>query len=135
MSAYKVILPAQAAAAADVTTLIEAVAGAQQLSEVVVTAPPGTTVTGAATNNFTISVRQINPTNGAATVFASLVLGAGVVINPERPVRIPFTAASTRGNRFALTPDAALDVLLHQNGTGLAVPAGLVVEVETAGGN
>lgn len=129
MSAYKVTLPAQAAAAADVVTVLEAVAGQQELTEVVVIAPPGVTVTGVATNNATIIVRQ------GGTEFASLQLGAGVVLAPETAVRIPVTATSTRGNRFALAPDAVIDVVLHQNGTGLAVPAGLTVEVETAAGN
>lgn len=123
-----VALPAQAAAGADVNVLVATVessdASGWGVSRVVVTPPAGfTTVTGQATNNATINVRQLR--GGAVqSTFASLTLNAGTNLVAETPVQIPVTSQPT------LQQDDVIDAVLHQNGTGLAVGAGLVVEVD-----
>lgn len=121
-------LPAQAAAAADVVTVVGtdelADASGQGVSRVVVTPPPGyATVTGVATNNATINVRQVRGGSVVAT-FASVTLNAGTNLVAETPLNIPVTT------QVALAQDDVVDVVLHQNGTGLAVAAGLLVEVD-----
>lgn len=120
-------LAAQSAAGADVNAIVGTVetsdASGWGISRVVVTPPAGfTTVTGQATNNVTINVRQLR--GGAVqTTFASLTLNAGTNLVAETPVSVPVTGAPI------LAPDDVIDVVLHQNGTGLAVGAGLLAEV------
>lgn len=117
---------AQAAAAADVITVAGAVSEVGgtdgQVVRASVTAPPGSTVNGQATNNATISVRQLRAGAVIATV-ATLTLGAGTNLLPEQPTPMTVTPA-------VLQRGDVLDVLLHQNGTGLALPAGLVIDIE-----
>ena len=123
-------LPAQVAAAADLTTLV----GMFELSDgeglgvsrVVVTPPPGyVTVTGVATNNATINVRQLRA-GAVVSTFATLTLNAGTNLVAETPVSIPVTGSPT------IQQDDVFDAVLHQNGTGLAVGAGLLIEVNIA---
>ncbi len=64
MSKYDAVLPAQTAAAADSITVDAVIETSDDLENILVTAlliPPAgfTTVTGQATNNATISVRQL----------------------------------------------------------------------------
>lgn len=118
---------AQAAGAADVITVagvVSEVGGSDgQAQRVSVTAPAGSTVNGQATNNATISVRQLRAGVVVATL-ATLTLGVGASILPEQPTALAVTPAGLqRGD--------VIDVLYHQNGSGLALPAGLVVDIET----
>lgn len=122
-------LPAQAAAGADANVLVGPFEASDSsgvgVSRVVVTPPAGfTTVTGVATNNVTINVRQLRAGAVVAT-FASLTLNAGTNLVAETPVNIPVT-----NTNINLQPDDVIDAVLHQNGTGLAVGAGLVVAVD-----
>lgn len=124
---YSATLPAQAAGAADTTTLAGVYSPAfysgDTVTDVQLVAPPGfATVTGAATNNATISVRQLR---GGAVLqtFASLTLTAGLNLAAEIPVTIPLTAQPV------LRSGDVLDVRLHQNGTGQTIDSGLFVSV------
>ena len=122
-------LPAQTAAAADVIALgdmFEISDGSGVgVSRVEVVAPAGyATVTGtAAPNNAQISVRQLRA-GAVVSTFATLVLAAGTNLVAETPVNMPITGAPL------LQQDDVIDVLLHQNGTGLAIGAGLYVIVD-----
>ena len=121
---------AQAAAGADVNVLVGTFeasdASGLGVTRVVVTPPAGyTTVTGVATNNATINVRQLRGGSVVST-FASLTLNAGTNLVAETPVQIPVTS------NISLQPDDVLDAVVHQNGTGLAVGAGLVVTVDVS---
>ena len=124
-------LPAQTAAAADVAAfgdVFEFTDGSGVgASRVEVVAPAGyVTVTGtAAPNNATINVRQLRA-GAVVSTFASLTLAAGVNLVAETPVNIPITGTPT------FQQDDVIDVVLHQNGTGLAVGAGLYVIVDVA---
>ncbi len=124
-------LPAQALAAADVVTVIGTFEPADDsglgVARVVVTPPPGyATVTGsAAPNNAQINVRQLRA-GAVLTSLATLVLAPGTNLAAESPIAIPIMTSP------ALQQDDVVDVVLHQNGTGLAIPAGLVVEVDVA---
>jgi hypothetical protein len=122
----KSTLPAQSAGGADAVTVLGAVSDVggtdNQVVIANVIAPPGVTVTGQATDNFTISVRQLRAGSVLGTV-ASVTLGNGTSILAERATALAVTPTS-------LAKGDVLDVLLHQNGAGLAVPAGLIVQVE-----
>ena len=121
-------LPAQAAAGADVNVLVGTYENEDSsgigVSRVVVTPPAGfVTVTGVATNNATINVRQLR--GGAVlSTFASLTLNPGTNLVAEVPVQVPITSSTV------LSQDDVVDAVLHQNGTGVAVGAGLIVEVD-----
>lgn len=123
-------LPAQALAGADATTVIGAYEFADGsgsgVNRVVVVPPAGfATVTGtAAPNNAQVNFRQLRGGAVVAT-YASLVLAVGTNLVAETPVNVPITNPAV-----ALAADDVLDVVLHQNGTGLAIGAGLLVEVE-----
>jgi hypothetical protein len=123
-----IALPAQTAAGADSTTYIGTVepsdASGYGVSSVVITPPPGySTVTGVATNNATFNVRQVRAGSSVGT-FASLTLNSGTNLVAESPVVVPVTAPPT------LQSGDVFDVVMHQNGTGLAVGAGLFVTVD-----
>ncbi|WP_137876124.1 hypothetical protein [Rhodococcus sp. Q] len=124
---YSATLPAQAAGAADTTTLAGVYSPAfysgDTVTDVQLVAPPGyLTVTGAATNNVTIIVRQLR--NGVVQqTFASLEVAAGLSLSPEIPVTVPLTSEPV------LRAGDVIDVQLRQNGTGQAVSAGLFVSV------
>lgn len=121
-------LPAQAAAGADANVIVgttELTDGAGiGVSRVVVTPPAGyATVTGVATNNATINVRQLRA-GAVLSTFASVTLNVGTNLVAEVPVNIPITTQVT------VNPDDVIDAVLHQNGTGVAVGAGLIVTVD-----
>lgn len=129
MAAYRSSpLPAQAGLGADVNVMVGTVEPSDGqgsgVDRIVATAPAGfATVTGAATNNVQITVRQLRAGAVVATL-GTLVFNAGTNLVAETPVTIP-TAGS-----FATQPGDVIDALLHQNGTlGMAVGAGVVVEV------
>jgi hypothetical protein len=128
MASYQSALPAQSAAGADSTTLIDAVAGIEDLNGqvvgIVLTPPNGfSTVTGVVTNNATITVRQLR-----AGVFVqnlgAVTLGSGTNLVAETPLTVPVTSSGP------ILPNDVLDVLMHQNGTGIAIGAGVKAEVQ-----
>ncbi|WP_405166720.1 hypothetical protein OG203_17440 [Nocardia sp. NBC_01499] len=124
---YSATLPAQAAGGADTTTLAgiysPAFYSGDTVTDVQLVAPPGyATVTGAATNNATISVRQLR--NGVVVqTFARLTLAQGIVLAAAMPVTIPLAAQPV------LRAGDVLDVQLHQNGTGQAIGPGLFLSI------
>lgn len=129
MSYYQAALPAQAAAGATTTTAVGTVDttddNGANLVACVLTPPAGfTTVTGVATNNVTFNVRQLRAGSVVQTV-ASLTLNAGVNLAAETPVAVPVT-----GTNVVLLRNDVLDCQMVQNGTGLAVGAGVVAQVE-----
>lgn len=130
MADYEIALPAQALAGPDVITTVGSFenqdGSGSGVSRVVVIPPAGyATVTGtAAPNNAQINFRQLR---GGAVVstFASLVLAVGTNLVAETPVNVPITTP------VALGQDDVIDVVLHQNGTGLAIGAGLIATAVT----
>lgn len=125
MASYQAALPAQTAAAGDTTTQLGVVEGAEDLNAQVVglqlSSP--SLVTGAATNNATISFRQLRAGSVVATL-GSVTLASGVNLAAETPRSVPITGSPV------LADGDVIDVLCHQNGTGLALPAGVVAEAE-----
>ena len=124
---YTATLPAQAAAGADAVT----VAGAYKpsfysgdtVTDVCVVAPAGfSTVTGAAANNVTLSVRQLRG-GVLQQSFASVTLTAGTSLVAKIPVNLVIS------DQPVLLADDVIEVLMHQNGSGVAVGAGLIVQV------
>lgn len=120
-------IPAQTAAGADAASLIGTfgISDGQGtgVAAMLITPPPGyTTVTGVVTNNVTFSVRQVRNGTVVATI-GTLTLASGTNLVAQTPVVIPVTTQP------ALQPNDVLDVLAHQNGTGLAFGAGCVVTV------
>jgi len=130
MADYEITLPAQALAGADVVTAIGVFefqdTSGSGVTRVEVVPPAGyATVAGtAAPNNAQITFRQLRGGAVVAT-FASLVLSVGTNLVAETPVNVPITTP------VALSQDDVIDVVLHQNGTGLAIGAGLIAEVVT----
>ncbi|MEV6773907.1 hypothetical protein AB0N05_35255 [Nocardia sp. NPDC051030] len=124
---YSATLPAQGAGGTDVV----AVAGVYKpafysgdtVTDVTVVAPDGfSTVTGAATNNVTLSVRRLRG-GVVQQTFAALTLSAGTNFAAKIPLNIPISAQPL------LTADDVIDVQMHQNGSGVAIGAGLLVSV------
>lgn len=122
-------LPAQAAAGATSVTPLGEVSNVSGTDNYAlgcsVVAP--SLVTGAATNNATINVRVIRGGSAAFTL-ASLTLGNGTNLPAEVAVAVPVTA--TVAQQSSLVDGDVIDVQLVQNGTGLALPAGIVCQVE-----
>lgn len=121
-------LPSQSAAGADANVLVGAVepvpgAGYGVVAAVVVPPAGFATVTGVNTNNAQVSVRQLRAGSLVQTI-GTLVLNSGTNLVAETPVAIPVT------NPPSLRDGDLLDAVLHQNGTGVAVGAGLIVEVD-----
>ncbi len=128
MSKYVQTLPSQAAAGATSTTVIGTAEAtddlSNELSAVVLTPPAGfTTVTGVATNNVTFNVRQLRAGTPLGTV-ASVTLATGTNLVAETPLEVPITTP------FAVEAGDVFDVQMVQNGTGLAVGAGVLAQVE-----
>jgi hypothetical protein len=122
-------LPAQSAAGADATTLIGAVevedGSGYGVSAVRILPPAGySTVTGIATNNATFNVRHLRAGSADASPFATVTLAVGTNLVAEVPVTVPITSAPS------VQPDDVFDVVMHQNGSGIAIGSGLFVEVE-----
>ncbi len=128
MSRHSAVLPAQTAGGALSTTFAGLVETTDDtgntITGVTLVAPAGyTTVTGVATNNVTFNVRVLRAGTSLGTV-ASLTLASGTNLVAETPVTVPITGsiATQRGD--------VLDVQMQQNGTGLAVAAGVICQVE-----
>ncbi|MFX0581183.1 hypothetical protein [Nocardia nepalensis] len=124
---YSTTLPAQAVGAADTITLIGAYSPAfysgDTVTDVEIVAPIGyPAVTGAATNNVTFTVRHLRAGTVQAT-FASLTTTTGVTLSAEAPVSVPITTQPI------LMPGDVIDVQMHQNSSGQAIPAGLLLSV------
>lgn len=120
------LLPGQAAAGAAVVQELVAVPASFSESSWLVsrfslTSP--SLVTGVATNNVTFNLRQIRGGSVLATL-ASVVLAAGTNLAAEQEFN---AVLSSQG---PLQAGDVLDVQMVQNGTGLAVPAGVLVKVE-----
>ncbi|GAB2676663.1 hypothetical protein [Nocardia goodfellowii] len=124
---YSATLPAQAAGGSITTTLAGVYSPAfysgDTVTDVQLVAPPGyPTLTGTATDNATITVRQLR--NGVVQrTFASLTLAAGTNLAAEIPVTVPLTSQPV------LRAGDVLDVQVSQNGTGRAIASGLHLSV------
>lgn len=123
-------LPAQSAGGATSTTILgeftpEDGTG-RGVTRVSLTSP--TAVTGAATNNFTVNVRQLRAGSVVGSAIATFTAASGNNLAVENPTVLLNTNA-TPGSGVALNDGDVLDVQLVQNGTGLAVPAGIVVTI------
>ena len=124
---YSTTLPAQAAGAPDVIALVGAYSPAfhsgDTVTDIEIVAPVGySTVTGAATNNVTFTIRQLRAGAVVAT-FGSLTTSTGISLSPEAPVQVPVTAQPI------LMAGDVIDVQMHQNGNGRAVSAGLLLSI------
>ncbi|WP_405164699.1 hypothetical protein OG203_06165 [Nocardia sp. NBC_01499] len=124
---YTVTLPAQAAAGPDAVVVAgvysQAFYSGDTVTDLQIVAPaayPATT--GTAAGNVTISVRQRQNGVVVATL-GTLTLGAGTTLSAETAVPIPV------GAQPILQPGDILDVVLHQNGTGQDLTAGLMVSI------
>lgn len=121
-------LPAQSAAGGDANVIVGTVEVSDGtgygVTRVVITPPSGySTVTGVATNNVTFNVRQVRAGSSQGT-FATVTLNSGTNLVAETPLVVPITAPPV------LQQDDVIDVVMHQNGTGIAVGAGLFVLVD-----
>lgn len=122
------VLPAQAAAGATATTIIGAVPSnltqaTWQVEKLSAVSP--SLVTGAATNFATLTVRQMRA-GALVQNLGTLPLTAGVTLPAEVEVNIPIV------NAGPLQDGDIIDVQQLQSGTGLALPAGIVVKAELA---
>jgi hypothetical protein len=123
-------LPAQTAAGADSTTRIGVVPykfGEPNYDVEKVTLMPNQALTGDATNNATITVQRNRA--GTTTTIATLTTTASWV--NATPIDIAVAAAFSPPGQ-ALQAGDIVQVLLHQNGTGVAITAGAFVLVELA---
>lgn len=99
-------------------------AGGENTSPALVTTiTSGSTVTY--TDTGTATTAGTVPAVNLTGALASLVLGAGVNLAAETPVSVPVVAQTP-----TVSADDVLDVVLRQNGTGLAIGAGLFVVVD-----
>ncbi len=120
----RTVLPAQTAGGATSVTL----AGVYEpggfttntITKILVISP--TAVTGAATNNFTLNVRQLRA-GVLVNTLATKTFAAGSNLAVEVPL------ALTIAKQPNMAADDVVDVQLVQAGTGLAVPVGIVVQV------
>lgn len=124
MAQYSTALPAQAAAGAVATTVVGVIQTStdNEARVVSVSATSPSVVTGVATNNVTIAVRQLRAGTPVAT-FASITLGSGTNLPAENPVNVPLTAT------ISPAVGDVMDAVMTQNGTGLALPAGVQLQV------
>jgi hypothetical protein len=84
---------------------------------------PAATVTGAATNNFTLNVRN-RALNGAGTqVPGSITFGNGT----NAPVQAPTSLTLGAAGQLTCNPGDVLTAETAVNGTGLACPDGTIV--------
>lgn len=124
-AALTVALPAQAAAGATITTELGEVPTSEgtdsEVLKVELTSP--SLVTGAATNNATINVRRLRA-GVLQDVTATITLAAGTNLPAETPVALPIT-----GSPYVAQGDV-FEAVQVQNSSGLALPAGVAVEVE-----
>lgn len=135
MPTYRAALPAQTAGGATATTYIGThsvtpYTTGGTVTRCVVTPPAGyTTVTGIATNNYTLTVRQLRAGSVVTASVATITAVAGVNLVAETPLVIPLVTSAAAPSTFAQLDDV-FDAQLVQNGAGLAVGVGLVVSVD-----
>lgn len=126
-------LPAQTAGGATSTTLVGQVTTTEGsdnfLTRAQIVPPAGyATVTGVATNNATFTLRQLRAGSVLVANLATVTLASGTNLVAETPVS--FTINATAAQQSGLQEGDVIDVTMVQNGTGLAVGAGLLVIVE-----
>jgi hypothetical protein len=124
-------LPAQSAGGATVATVVGEVSGSGGTDNFVTRmsltlAAGASTVTGAATNNVTFSFRQIRAGSVVQTL-GSVTLASGTNLVAETPLVVAVSGAAS-----TMQAGDLVDVQMVQNGTGLAVPAGVVASVDIA---
>jgi hypothetical protein len=128
MPLYSGTLPAQTAGGGTSTTVIgthEVQDGSGVgVSRIEITPPAGySTVTGVATNNATFNVRQLRAGVSQATI-GTVTLNSGTNLVAEVPTVLTLSGTPQ------LQQDDVLDVQMVQNGTGIAIGAGLILEVD-----
>lgn len=79
-------------------------------------------VTGVVTNNVTFNFRYVRA--GTPAALGTLTLASGTNLAAEVETAVPVTYTGT------LSPGDVIDVQMVQNGTGLAVPAGVLAKIE-----
>jgi hypothetical protein len=85
---------------------------------------PSAAITGAATNNFTLNIRNRGTAGVGTVVPATITFAAGVNAVAQAPITVP--VSGTPAN-LALAAGDVLTVEKAVNGTGLACPDGIVV--------
>ena len=129
--ALRAVLPTQAANGATIATIVGEVPASfaqttYQVQRVTLTSP--TAVTGVATQNFTVNVRDMRA--GAAQSTLATVTFA---LNTNLAVEVPLVMLSNIATPLLVNAGDVIDVQLVQNGgTGLLVPAGIVASIELA---
>ncbi len=118
-------LPAQAAAGATITTSLgenPTTEGSDtSINRIGITSP--SLVTGVVTNNVTFNIRRFRAGVLVETT-ATITLGSGTNLPAETTVLVPVT-----GSPY-IAPGDVFEVQQVQNGTGLATPAGIAIEIE-----
>lgn len=128
MATFEVALPAQSGGGSTSATIAGVFVPTHDGSgrgvvSVHLTTP--TAVTGADTNSFTVNVRHMRANSSEGTI-ATFAATEGNDLAVGVPVELSLTAP------FALTVGDLIDVQLVQEGTGLAVPAGVIATVVVA---
>jgi hypothetical protein len=127
---FKALLPAQTAGGATSVTeigLVSTTTGTDNTVSRIELVPPAvyTTSTADATNNVTFNVRRnrggTNVTLGSFTTTATSLVA-------ETPVNVPITG--TQANTTSLQQDDLIECQMVQNGTGVAVGANVLCEIE-----
>lgn len=124
MANLQVTLPAQTAGGGTSVTnsgpFVPHVPGGQGVNALYLTAP--STITGVATNNVTFNIRQVRAGSVVQTI-GSATLASGVNLTAEIPLAVTISTPTT------FSPADVVDVQMVQNGTGLAVAAGVIATV------
>jgi hypothetical protein len=128
--ALRAVLPTQAANGATIVTIVGEVPASYaqtefQVQRITLTSP--TVVTGVATNNFTVNVRQVHA-GVAGTTLATATFASGTNL----AVEVPFVMSTNTATQSLINAGDVIDVQLVQAGTGLLVPVGIVAAVELA---
>jgi ABC-type tungstate transport system permease subunit len=126
MSVAHVTLPAQTAGGATSSTLVHVAESTNDngMNFVGAHVVSPSLVTGVATNNATINVRQLRAGAPVQTI-ASLTLASGTNLAALTSVAVPAAGATP-----VFQIGDVIDVQLVQNGTGLALPANIRAQVE-----
>ena len=123
------VLPAQTAGGATSVTILDDVPSTFTQPSFIVgklTLTSPSLVTGVATNNATFNFRQMRAGSSVATI-GTLTLGSGTNLAAETETNVPVSGTPS------LLDGDTIDVQMVQNGTGLAIPAGVVARAELEG--